>query len=302
VPELANLSSTPLKTDTAVVFVHGTLSCGIQGLKDLYPRSLFWSSGPSDKPNQVYRYEHDTFLSVRDNGTELADLIARHLDAKRLLIAAHSRGGLVARVAQAFLAKNSYPGKVTVYTFGTPHFGTPLVHMGRGVLNALLSVGGYVVDAIPLAAPLSKALGYVYSPSELPPGIEIMDERSQARDFLNDLTDPAHVTTWGAKFDLAGQPSGFGVMTTGFLLGSFGNVSNDLVVPTASALGYGTAQPILNCSHTQYFCDPNIRKAIRAFEPPPPSDRTAQTRPQQTIVVTDDAVIIGGIRVPKRKI
>jgi pimeloyl-ACP methyl ester carboxylesterase len=307
VPDLVNVNPSPIKTGSAVVFVHGTLSCGLQGLKDLYPTATLQSGEPQAQPRHVYRYEHDTFASVRDNAAELASLIRDKLDTARLLIAAHSRGGLVARLAKIQLTKDNYPGQIAVYTFGTPHLGTPLVHMGRNVLNALFTVGEHVAGAIPLSSSLVKAFSYVYRPSQLPPGIEVMDERSESREMLNMADAETDVTAWGASFDLNRSGSGFGTGTTGFLLGALRNFSHDLVVPTVSALGCGTAQPVLTCSHTQYFLDAEVRSAIRAFEPPLPDSGwlVELTKPQRrrppTIIHHQDSVTISGIHVPKTK-
>lgn len=302
VPDLVSLDRT-VDTESAVVFVHGTLSCGLQGLKDLYTPEILKSA----PPRHVHRYEHDTFASVTDNGSELADLIGKRLKAGKLLIAAHSRGGLVARFAGKLLADKGYPGQISIYTFGTPHLGTPLVHIGGNVLKALLEIGEYVVDAIPLGTPLVKAFEYVYSPDELPPGIDVMDEGSDALSTLTALTQTLDLSAWGSRFDVNRSVSGFGIETTGFLLGSLGNISHDLVVPTASALGGGNRHPLLTCSHTQYFSEPDVRAAIRAFEPPSPEswlEKFAIGIPEPAGDIDnsrDDVVIIAGIRVPKRK-
>jgi triacylglycerol esterase/lipase EstA (alpha/beta hydrolase family) len=125
--DLASIS-TVREHEDAVVFVHGTVSCGIQSLKDLYNAGI---GAP------IYRYEHDTFLPVSENATEMANLIGHHLRAKRLTLVSHSRGGLVARIALSKLLRSGYAGEVSVLTFGTPHEGTPLANVGRAFVNLL---------------------------------------------------------------------------------------------------------------------------------------------------------------------
>ena len=117
-PDLSRIS--PVDHQCAIVFVHGMVSCGIQGLKDLYP-----PPGVAI-PHPVYRYEHDTFRPLDENASELAQLIHSRIRTNRLLIAAHSRGGLVARLALDDLLRRGYGGHIEVYTFGTPHVGTRL--------------------------------------------------------------------------------------------------------------------------------------------------------------------------------
>ena len=73
VPDLGHISS--VKHDAAIVFVHGTVSCGIQNLKDLFPDHL---------RIPTYRFEHDTFRPVAENGSQLAGLNSSSIDAKQL--------------------------------------------------------------------------------------------------------------------------------------------------------------------------------------------------------------------------
>ena len=77
----------PVTDKRAMVFVHGTASCGLQGLKDLFP-------GPPPPAYPVRRFEHDTFVPVLDNTNELTRLIKTTIRVDRLLVVAHSRGGI----------------------------------------------------------------------------------------------------------------------------------------------------------------------------------------------------------------
>lgn len=110
------------------VFVHGTRSCGVPALEELKPYLAF----------PFVRYEHDTFRSVVENAMELSDLVRGNITCERLVLVGHSRGGLVSRLAAAYLrqsgtpsAESGTPSAVDVWTFGTPHRGTPIV--GRGL-------------------------------------------------------------------------------------------------------------------------------------------------------------------------
>jgi hypothetical protein len=66
--DIPDLTAIPvMHSDSALVFVHGTVSCGIQNLKDLYPAHI---------RIPTFRFEHDTFRPLQENGVELAELIS----------------------------------------------------------------------------------------------------------------------------------------------------------------------------------------------------------------------------------
>jgi hypothetical protein len=260
-PDLSRTS--PVELDCALVFVHGMVSCGIQGLKDLYPLG-------SAIPRNIFRFEHDTFRRLDENASELADLIHSRIHTKRLLIAAHSRGGLVARLALANLLQRGFDGQIEVFTFGTPHLGTPLVELGGKALNLIYKLGEDFVGAIPSVMPLTKAYSYLIDAPILPPGIDVMRENSDFMGMLRLLGSSDRIRSYGSQFDIeSATPSGFGVIVEGALLGAFGKGSHDLLVPTESALGFGIPQRALTCSHVHYFQQPTVQSAITQYCPKP---------------------------------
>jgi PGAP1-like protein. len=196
-----------------------------------------------------------TFRSVEENGKELAELIVNRVKANRLLIVAHSRGGLVARFSLNRLRK-SYQGETYLYTFGTPHGGTPLVNIGGKALNLFFKLGEDITSSIPVMMPLTKAYSYLIDTPDLPPGIEVMRENSEVLSVLNEFGDPDKVSSWASNFDLRSGASGFGVEVEGALLGALSGVPHDLVVPTSSGLAFGTAQPVLAYSHLSTSLSP----------------------------------------------
>lgn len=305
VPDLGRISR--VTHDTAIVFVHGTVSCGIQNLKDLFPDHL---------RIPTYRFEHDTFLPVSDNGAELAELISSNIDAKQLILVGHSRGGLVARVGLAKLLKESYPAAMTLHTFGTPHLGTPLVQIGAKLLNQIFKLGGHVVGALPALTPLSLAYSYLLDAPALPPGIDVMQSNGPGLGLLNAVGDPKGVECWASQFDINAGTSGFGIEIENILLGALSGVSHDLVVPTSSALFFGTPRPILNCSHIQYFQQTPVQSFFDSLSPvaspplsPPPSPSpTPVIETQKDITVSGpvkfkepDYITKGGVKIPVKK-
>jgi pimeloyl-ACP methyl ester carboxylesterase len=267
-PQIARLC--PLLSDRnhvedsqAMVFVHGTASCGLQGLKDLF------AVAPPHRYS-VRRFEHDTFVSYLDNADELTKLIQATIHVDRLLVVAHSRGGLVARAAVENLIRAGYQAAISLQTFGTPHAGTPLVQIGGRLLAQLYKIGEWGLNIVaPTLSPLTWAHGFLFDAPELPPGVAIMKEDSEGLRTLNRYGDRVSVMCWGSRFDINDQESGFGIEVGHMLAGAMHDVDSDLVVPTSSALAFGTPAPVLTCSHVQYFSQPAVRTSINNYFTPP---------------------------------
>jgi len=261
IPDLSVARATQL--DAVMVFVHGTVSCGIQNLKDLYPGHI---------RIPTFRFEHDTFRPLEENGSGLAELVAVRLQAKQVYVVGHSRGGLVGRVAKEKLRSLGYGCPVNLVTFGTPHLGTPLAKIGARMLNLLFKLGSDLVGMIPHATPLAMAYSYLLGGAALPPGLDVMREDSDALALLNAIGDSSGSECWASKFDMNAGLSGFGVEIEGILMGAMGSVANDLVVPASSALAFGEARPLLACSHLNYFQQPEVQNffdslVVRAVAP-----------------------------------
>jgi len=110
--------------------------------------------------------------------------------------------------------------------------------------------GGH--ELLPFGRQPTCVLYLVDAPS-LPRGIAVMRENSHAMDLLRRLGNSDRVRSFGSDFDIGTAPSGFGVVVEGALLGTFGERSHDLLVPTESSLGFGRPEPALACSHVHYF-------------------------------------------------
>jgi hypothetical protein len=60
--------------------------------------------------------------------------------------------------------------------------------------------------------------------------------------------------------------SGFGIAIEGVLAGALKDQTHDLVVPSASGLGAGDGQSVLNCSHVQHLASqPCSRRSSTGF-------------------------------------
>jgi pimeloyl-ACP methyl ester carboxylesterase len=119
-----------------VVFVHGGLSCCFDAFEDLFHRieSNLRTPGANAGAAIFLRFEHDTYHPISVNAERLCELVTDKLSQfsgagqeAELLLIAHSRGGLVARLASDILIERGLwsKGRLEVFTFGSPHLGTP---------------------------------------------------------------------------------------------------------------------------------------------------------------------------------
>jgi pimeloyl-ACP methyl ester carboxylesterase len=178
-----------------VVFVHGTLSCGLAHIQAL-ARHL-----PADPNLRAVRYEHDTFLPTEMNGEDLGAQILRFTGPRaRIVIVGHSRGGLVARAAAGYLAARGGHRRVGVCTFGTPHRGTPIVQAGHRVLAGLAGGATAGVGALPGPALAAFPLKYLFGRlKKLPAGIAQM--QTPGPTYLNLLTPPSALPLPDERYD-----------------------------------------------------------------------------------------------------
>ncbi len=251
VPRLESSTHHVSGADACVVWVHGTLSCGLEGLKDL----------PVLPKIPMYRFEHDTFHEIGENASELANLI-NQLGCQRTCILAHSRGGLVARFSQQVLLSR-YGRAINVTTFGTPHMGTPVADAANGGLAIFMRVGDFVMNGIPYASLVRRMAG-MFVGVELPPGIRAMQPTSEVlRTTALFLNQPFE--SWAGVYQDDGGSLGYGYDIDTVVSGIFGStIEHDLVVPTLSALGGHTATRI-SCAHFDYFKNPAVQDYIASL-------------------------------------
>lgn len=265
VTDCLNLASSeqPVSSKACIVVIHGTASCGFNVLADLYPGSLLVPT---------YRYEHDTFRSIVENAKELADLLTQKINAERLLLIAHSRGGLVARVALHLLERQAHPPFIDLWTYGTPYGGTPLVDAGASVLGLLYRAGNAIIEkGIPKFDFASAAFSYLLKPRTLPKGISDMSPSSTFLELLRNLKGAGiDLRSYGSVFDMSQRGVGYGLaFGHGFGKTAFGGEDNDLIVPTRSAMNAGddwTKNTVgEHCSHFAYFASDSVRRDIQLW-------------------------------------
>ena len=261
--------SQPLNDRSAAIIVHGTRSCALPALNTL--------SNYLRLPAR--RYEHDTFVPLIDNAEELATLIEQSVSCARLVLIAHSRGGLIARLAASLLRQQAWTGTAEVWTFGTPHEGTPLVGRSLEVVAKLVGASTKVgtllkLDTptdefgVPIEDPVTAAFSLLLSSSRIPPGIEAMREGSEILRMI-----PAGTTdvAYGAICDLATAQAGFTVdrktaRASGFAREVFRGEPNDLVVGISSSTAPpGGRRVPAPCAHSEYFRDPTVTADLAAL-------------------------------------
>jgi triacylglycerol esterase/lipase EstA (alpha/beta hydrolase family) len=131
------------KAKTAVVLVHGLWSKGstweegdpaftvtLKKLKDVAVVTPF-----------NYESANDRWVTEGDTAQRLAKTIvclSRLYGGKKVVVVAHSMGGLLTRAALDWAAYGTFAKTVTghIVTIGTPHTGAPLAAFGRDVLTS----------------------------------------------------------------------------------------------------------------------------------------------------------------------
>jgi pimeloyl-ACP methyl ester carboxylesterase len=245
-PDLATLDS---PDGTVTVLVHGLASTAAELAEMLSPLGL-----------TLARFEHDTFVSIDDNATELAALLRTKADADRFILLCHSRGGLVARAA-ADLLDPSIAARLSIHTFGTPHRGTPLADLGRIVplihaLDALRNPGDVLRAAHRYVLPRTW---------RTPEGIE---EMSPDDAFITRMIHAPHreleaFNSWGARYeDGRWWHRQFARACAGVLADP-----HDLVVSLTSSLEAGATQGPLDdpCTHFDYLGLPQVHDQLRSL-------------------------------------
>lgn len=237
-----------------IIFVHGTLSCSLPNLALLHPLRV-----------PTFRFEHDTFQSITENADKLVKAVTTLLQPDPLHLIAHSRGGLVTRLAARKLSERC---RVVVRTYGTPHLGTPLANAGGRAWKALLSMGRTAVGGVFSWDPASLAIKLFFRPSELPPGLSVMKTDSDTLRSWTFGEEPFELVSYGGTYDEPRFADGASAYTFGerVLHESFGQAANDLVVPTASALGAGQAKSLSgSCDHFSYFARREVQDELRGL-------------------------------------
>ncbi len=112
----------------------------------------------------VYIYQYPSFFeSMWQSGKRLAEFVKK-ADLNGITIIAHSKGGLVTRVA---LRYEDFRKRVKkVYFLGTPHFGSPLaeaLNVQPGNFEKIFGVPKKIADTMRLALALSYTAGYINS-------------------------------------------------------------------------------------------------------------------------------------------
>jgi pimeloyl-ACP methyl ester carboxylesterase len=87
----------------------------------------YFNSTENSAKFKVYRYVYDSSRHISENGSDFAQFITKYpeFQGRKIVIMAHSMGGLVARYALNVSA-DLRTMTVKLLTLGTPHLGTPI--------------------------------------------------------------------------------------------------------------------------------------------------------------------------------
>ena len=240
---------------SAVIAVHGTMGCAT----DL-------AAAIVDELGQhrlVLRFEHDTWLPIADNATELVGQIER-LGLTQVTFVAHSRGGLVARDVMDTLAVS---GRVasTLIALGSPFKGTPIVDGVDGGLLGLTALMGMLKHVTGPAGFAASRLAGILVKFRLPRGIEDMSPTaSYIRAFKRVNND---IVAFAGSIDAQSLRPSQGLaksLAHGFATGVFGAIENDYIVAAESSRYLVAENNVthVECDHFSYLDDPRVRTAI----------------------------------------
>jgi hypothetical protein len=237
--------------DRAMVVVHGTMSNGMA----LARAALRVAAGTV----AVRRFEHDTWLPMEQNAQELVEGVGREVTGEVIFVA-HSRGGLVAARAAAILDRRDGPKVTGLVTLGTPSWGTPMIATAdvgflgvRALMGGLRFGGGPVVDVTTRLAGLALHV-------RTPPGLRVMDRRSEVLPLLRDSI-PGHAITFAATADGSGADCYGLAMARGVGRSIFDGEPNDLVVSVGSAR-LDDVTPVLDTDHFSYLEQADVLSAL----------------------------------------
>jgi hypothetical protein len=233
-----------------VILVHGLFSTDVGTFNEL-EKML------AERNVVLAGFPHDSIMtSVDDNGRELAQVLSGlELKRRSARFACHSRGGLVARSAAVWLARERQESILGgCATFGTPHSGSPIAETP----GALMAAG--VMLTLTQRTRSSASL------------VDALSCYAHANDFpgIADCQPPRHDQTYISKLQreeglypdahmpmyLVGgnrQPRG---LKEWIACRALDGLDHDFVVPTASALPRlrrGGNSKTVTCNHYNYF-------------------------------------------------
>jgi hypothetical protein len=258
VPNLEDVADGSVAAARCAIFVHGTMSCGV-------PTSDLLTTVPGLAP--LFRFEHDTFNEIVDNAQQLRELLLSKTYSQEIVLLCHSRGGLVGRNACQLMRDDRK--QVIVWTFGTPHEGTPLVNAADRSLGMLYKLGGVTTGAVSRELPVSAAFRYMLSSGRLPAGIAAMTSPpSGVLKQMNAMPDCGRIYSFGASHQGPHGPTGVKLAFKGAVGDQlFKGEPNDLVVAVSSATARGVTKTVSPFTHAQYFFDENriVRDDLQQF-------------------------------------
>ena len=242
----------PARPQAAVLAVHGTMATAVPlcaALEELVPAGV-----------DRYRFEHDTHVPLHHNADELHDLLV-DLEAQRLVIVAHSRGGLVVRHALDRLSSEQpqLRERIRAVTLGTPFEGTPMVDTADAGMIALRSLMGLirVAGGIWVDAPTYLAGMLLRTPD----GIAVMSPDS---DYLAAFAyRPFDALAVAGEAVVTGERAGLALLET-FGKPTLGDLPHDLVVPAASAARASEAMHV-RTDHFSYLQQEEVCERVKSL-------------------------------------
>lgn len=210
---------------------------------------------------EVVGFPHDTLSeSIEANGRELAQrLYSLRQNYSKIVLIAHSRGGLVARSAAVQLKDRGDRPSLRCVTFGTPHLGAEMAeNPGSLIASIVLLKGGLIdksvasiVDILCCVSELGNLPGISDLRPASTPGTWLAKLQAEEGLFPDNLMKLCVVGGAKRAVGLKQKIANFAVRRV------MGDKDSDLVVALSSSLpllnGDNALHLEVNCDHFSYF-------------------------------------------------
>lgn len=261
--ELKHFNHLEHQGDGVIIFIHGLCGNCIPSLKSL----------DSKETPTIYRFEHNTFNSIKDSANTLIGII-RDIEGipKKITFIGHSRGGLVGLMVARML-KDKY--NVELHTYGSPFKGSNLAKVGTYFWRKTLSRGRSTLDKVFCWDPYSYAFsllmtGYL---KNLSTGWKNLEPDSEELTKLTSIIDNFPIEVNGGTFEWNGNHrEGFLHTMVDFINTSIhGEEPNDGIVTVDSAHGLNSKNTKTNLNiysettHFGFFENDSIKVKIQGL-------------------------------------
>jgi sulfatase modifying factor 1 len=262
VDQTANLA---VSGKTPIILIHGwQINRDSSNAQDIWPNFINYFNSNNDLSNkyELYSFSYDSTQHIEDNGNALASTITACFPSNKVVIIAHSMGGLV---SHSYIQKHGGGSKVIkLITLGTPYHGSPWIQYlqqkeGRMIAGGVL--GAAVVGWINIFTTLNTAGATDLAWDNYDKNLNIPDPVTTYLSDLNNSLKTQYANLYNAFYgngiDISDSSHEFPYCETYFNLALITGYDSDGIVPIVSAYNVGHPDefdqtgPEINYDHSQ---------------------------------------------------